>query len=679
MNNNKRPCKILIVEDEAPVRFSIRSYLDDLDYLTIEAENGRIGLEMFRSEAPDLILLDLRMPEMDGLELLSCLKVEAPDTPAIVVSGTGKIGDAIEALRVGAWDYVLKPIRDMEVLRYAIDKALERARLLAENQRHKEDLEELVEERTRELQNEIIERRNVEKALRESEERYRTLIDTASEGVWAVDLDGRTTFVNRQMASMLGYTTDEMLDRLMYDFMDDANRALLKEKMLNRQEGKGEQYDLTFLHKDGANICCIINASPLFNAEDQVVGSFGMITNVTERQRLLNRLQLAQRMEAIGTLAGGIAHDFNNILGAIIGYADLMEFHLPGECNRIQPYLQGVKDAGERAKKLVEQILIFSRQTKEERKPILLELIVKESIKFLRASIPTTIEMRQHIETRDSIVLADATQMHQVLMNLCTNAAQAMKKEGGTLEITLSDVTLEGEGAGTGLEKLSGPFVQLVVSDTGKGIHPEHVERIFDPFFTTKQPGEGTGMGLSVVHGIVSNHGGSISVKSEPGRGTEFVVLLPRKEHESIDAAADESMVLARGTETVLVVDDEEVILDVLEQALSYLGYTVVIESNSLGALETFKSRPNEFDLVITDMTMPGLTGLKLASELLGIRKDIPVILCTGYCDNITAEEAKGLGLRELLHKPLDTISLAARIRQVLDGGELRVTDSHDK
>ncbi len=670
MTNNDPKCTILIIEDEEPVRFSMTTYLNDLGYQTLEAENGRIGLDVFRKETPDLILLDLRMPEMDGLQVLSVLKVEAPDTPAIVVSGTGKIHDAIETLQSGAWDYVLKPIRDMQVLLHAINKALERARLLLENRRYQENLEGLVKERTAELQTEINERRNVEKALRESEERYRTLIDTAREGVWVIDIDVHTTFLNQQMADMLGYTTEDILGRTMYEFLDDTNAARLKKKLVRRRAGYGEQYDLQFRHKDESKVCCIINASPLFDAEGQVVGSFGMITDVTERQQLRNRLQQAQRMEAIGTLAGGIAHDFNNILGAIIGYSQLMEFDMPEGNSRSHHFLKGVQKAADRAKNLVQQILTFSHQTQEERKPVLLEPLVKESIKFLRATIPTTIEICQHLESKDSVVLADPTQMHQVVMNLCTNAAQAMGNEGGKLEVTMSEVDIAPGVDDPALDEQAGPYIRLAVSDTGKGIQPKDLERIFDPFFTTKQLGEGTGMGLSVVHGIVRNHGGAIRVNSQQGKGTLFEVLLPRNELPPTETKDNKSAALRQGTETILVVDDEESIVDVLEQTLLHLGYTVEAESSSLHALETFRSKPSGFDLVITDMNMPGLTGIKLARELIDIRPDIPIILCTGFCDKITTGEVRSIGIRELLLKPLDTTNLADIVWKVLHPNE---------
>jgi PAS domain S-box-containing protein len=664
-SNNKG--SILIIEDEAPVRLSMAAYLNDFGYLTLEADNGSAGLEMFRKKTPDLILLDLRMPGMDGLKVLSVLSEEAPDTPVIVVSGAGKIEDVVEALRKGAWDYMLKPISDMQVLMHAIGKALERARLLLDNRRHQRDLEVSVRERTAELEKEINERRQAEKALRESEERYRTLIDTAREGVWAIDTEGSTTFANRQMAEILGYTAEEMIGRPVFAFTDEANHAIIKKKLKRRIQGQGEQYDLFLRHRDGSEICCMINANPLFNSDGHVVGSFAMVTDVTERMHLQDRLQKAQRMEAIGTLAGGIAHDFNNILAAIFGYAQMMKFELPAE-SRCHRHLEGIWKAAERAKNLVQQILMFSRQAKEERKPLLLGLIIQESIKFLRASIPTTIEIRQNIQSKTRTVMADPTQIHQVLMNLCTNAAQAMAGESGQIEVTLEDVDIDRADYGPASATVKCPHVRLSVRDNGQGIPAGHIARIFDPFFTTKEPGKGTGMGLAVVHGIVESYGGSVRVSSEPGKGTSFHILLPAHELDDlVETEADSCAQFPRGTERVLLVDDEPAIVETLEQTLLYLGYKAVAETSSSQALEAFKSQSDLFDLVITDMTMPELTGTKLAAKLIEVRPDIPIILCTGFSDKITREEAQAIGIRSLLFKPVDTTNLAETIRKVLE------------
>ncbi|MCP4749203.1 MAG: response regulator [Desulfobacteraceae bacterium] len=665
---------ILIVEDEEPVRLSLSSFLQDYEFRIFEAENGIAGLELFRKQQPDLVMLDLRMPGMDGLKLLSILKAEAPDMPAIVVSGTGKIDDAIEALRLGAWDYVLKPISDLKILLHAIEKALERAKLLQENRSYQDNLEQLVHKRTIELENQINERLMAEKDLQKSEQRYRILIDTAREGVWVIDEQACTTFVNKQMADMLGYQVDQMLDRTILDFVDETNKVLLQSKLARRKEGHGEQYDIVFRHKNGSEIYCIVNANPLFDGSGHVVGSFGMITNVTERMRLQNRLQESQRIESIGTLAGGIAHDFNNILSSIFGYTRLMQFDLPEDSPCIE-YLENIWAAAERAKNLVHQILTFSRQAEEERICLLLGPIVKETIKFLRASIPSTIEIRESIKESSLKVLADSTQIHQVVMNLCTNAAQSMENKGGVLEITLTDADTNDCGKDAALETLTGPHLRLTVNDSGCGIPLKIIDRIFDPFFTTKKPGKGTGMGLSVVHGIVKSHGGIIRVESSEGKGSKFEVLLPAHNVETVERQAMQEPVLPSGNETVLVVDDETDIVNILIKILTYLGYQVEGKTDSREALELFRSRPSDFDLVITDLTMPDLTGIQFAQKLLEIRADLPVILCTGYDDGITRQQAQSTGIRALLLKPMDAVSLAQTVRTTLDAVRMKFAD----
>lgn len=371
-------------------------------------------------------------------------------------------------------------------------------------------------------------------------------------------------------------------------------------------------------------------------------------------------------MEAIGTLAGGIAHDFNNILSAILGYTELALIDVDRKSVTYQ-YLHEVIRGSERAKDLVKQILTFSRQAERERKPIQLKLIGKEVIKFLRASLPTTIEIRQEIVS-DSLVMADSTQMHQLLMNLCTNAGHAMGENGGCLGVKMIDVVLEGGEAGDHPELNPGPYIELTVSDTGHGIPTHIIDRIFDPFFTTKKKGEGTGMGLSVVHGIVGSYGGKITAASEPGKGSVFKVYLPTVERVETPFSSGADAVQS-GTERILLVDDETALVDIGRQMLESLGYHVDGRTCSREALELFKAKPDSFDLVITDMTMPNMTGDELAKELMRIKPDIPVILCTGYSARINQKKARAMGIRALVSKPVLRKDIAATIRKVLSEG----------
>ena len=383
-----------------------------------------------------------------------------------------------------------------------------------------------------------------------------------------------------------------------------------------------------------------------------------------ELRKTQKQLIQAQKMESIGVLAGGIAHDFNNIISPILGFTELALSDVPAG-SKAQKDMIEVQKAGKRARDLISQILTFSRQTEGERKPIQISFIIKEVLKLLQAALPSTIEIRKNIESDTHVVNADPTQIHQVLMNLCTNAEQAML-EGGVLEVSLSNVELN-EAICAELEGLTaGSFVRLTVSDTGCGMDKETLPRIFDPFFTTKAPGEGTGMGLSTVHGIVKSHGGDISVQSEPNKGTTFHVYLPAV--ESIDKAQPETAEPVRGgTESILFVDDEEIMVELGRDTLERLGYRVTTRTSSIEALELFRSRSGEFDLVITDMTMPKMTGVDLSVELIRIRPDIPIILCTGFSHVVTPEKARSMEIREFVMKPIVGAELGRTVRRALD------------
>jgi nitrogen-specific signal transduction histidine kinase len=387
--------------------------------------------------------------------------------------------------------------------------------------------------------------------------------------------------------------------------------------------------------------------------------------DVTEEVKLETKLRQAQKMEAIGTLAGGIAHDFNNILSLIMGYTELA-MHNVSEGSRVRDNMDKVFKASERARDLVKQILAFSRHTEQEQKPVQIHLIAKESLKLLRPSFPTTIEIRQNI-TSTGTVMADPTQIHQVIMNLCTNAYHAMSDKGGILEVSLTDVELDSDYTAKHLDTHPGPYLKLTVSDTGHGMKKKVLNRIFDPYYTTKEKTGGTGMGLAVVHGIVKSHGGVITVYSEPGKGSTFNVFLPRTESAEGVVEPEEIIPLPIGKERILFVDDEPFIVDIGKGMLEHLGYTVVTRTSPIEALEAFKAMPDKFDLVITDMTMPKMTGDELAKELMKIRSDIPIILCTGFSELINEEKAKAMGIRAFVMKPVVQRELANAVRKALD------------
>ncbi len=383
-----------------------------------------------------------------------------------------------------------------------------------------------------------------------------------------------------------------------------------------------------------------------------------------EKESLQTMLQQAQKMEAMGTLAGGIAHDFNNILTAILGYAAIALVEIEGNC-KARADIQEVIKAGERAKNLVRQILTFSRQTDQDIRPLSVQPILKETLKLLRASIPTTIEIQLQIDPACGNILADPTHIHQVIMNLCSNAAQAMEEKGGTMTVELKPVRIEEGDQAASLHLPAGPYVRLTVSDTGCGMDAATIGRIFEPFFTTKGMGKGTGMGLAVVHGIVESIGGRIKVESAPGQGATFHIYLPETEEEA-STIITHSALQSLGDASILLVEDEEQVARMAKRSLSLNGYTVTVSRDGGEALSVFRAQPDKFDLVITDQTMPKMTGTDLAEEILRIRPGLPIILCSGYSSMLSEEKIKSSGIREFITKPYTGGELSAIIHRVL-------------
>ncbi len=391
---------------------------------------------------------------------------------------------------------------------------------------------------------------------------------------------------------------------------------------------------------------------------------FSAMQDRLEKEKLIEqKVAESERLRSVGTMAGGIAHDFNNILGAIMGYTELALFAAV-EGSKQAANLEKVMGASMRARDLIKQILTFSRQSDREIKPIQVNLIVSEALKLLRASLPRTIEMQEDIRCK-SCVMGDSTQIHQVIMNLCTNASQSIKDANGVIMVSLEEIFLEKEEEKPNLKQ--GFYLNLKVSDTGEGMLPRVAERIFEPFFTTKEKGQGTGMGLAVVQGIVKSHGGDIKVKSEPGKGSCFDVFLPVSENDPIPVEPFVREIPPRGTEHILIVDDEIMLLDVAKTRLNLLGYRVTTEVNSQEALKRFKHSPQIYDLVITDMAMPGMSGDAMAMEMLSVRPDIPLIICTGFHAGFSEEIANQNGFKCFLLKPVDFNDLALEVRRVLD------------
>ena len=376
--------------------------------------------------------------------------------------------------------------------------------------------------------------------------------------------------------------------------------------------------------------------------------------NITSQEKAREELRQAQKMESLGILAGGIAHDFNNILSAMLGYTKLIMDDV-SDNESLQEDLNEIYRAGLRAAELVRQILTFSRRVDWDPHPLNPGIIIKEALRLLRSTLPTTIEIQQNIDKGLKSILADPVQIHQIIMNLCTNAAHAMEPDGGVLTVTFKQKQMD-----------SGDFLELTVGDTGCGMPPELIELIFDPYFTTKKLGEGTGLGLSVVHGIVEECGGKIITQSTPGKGTCFTIYFPCISDPVNEKNNGNKSILPGGSERILLVDDEPPITKLTTRILKGLGYDVTADTDSVKALERFRKKPDSFDLVITDMTMPKLTGETLAVEILKINPQIPVILCSGFTKQMTQEKANQIGIKAFIQKPIEKENLALSIRNVL-------------
>ncbi|MFZ0931385.1 MAG: PAS domain S-box protein [Syntrophobacteraceae bacterium] len=523
----------------------------------------------------------------------------------------------------------------------------------------------------------ITERKRTEESLLLSEDRYRRLFEDAVLGIFRSTPDGKLINVNPAYARMFGFDSPEEskihVNDAVVDPYSDPSRQNEIMRMIFDAEGSIRAENL-YRRKDGNIFTGNLHAWAVRDREGKPLYIEGFVEDITERKHaeeekemLEAQLLQARKLEAIGTLAGGIAHDFNNVLAPIIGYTELALSDTP-QLSPMRHGLEQILNAAMRARDLVKQILAFGRPGKKQQKmPVQISSIVKEALKLLRASLPSSIEIRQNIE--NGVASADSTQIHQVLLNLCTNAAHAMGDKG-ILEVSLFCVDLSKSdlAAQSIVDLKPGPYLKLCISDTGSGMDTATLERIFDPYFTTKEVGKGSGLGLAVVHGIVKRHDGAITVQSEPGKGSTFSIYIPAVE-AGAGVVIETGQVLPTGSERIFLIDDEPILVEMGTAILERLGYEVTPETDSLRALEIFRSRPDEFDLIITDYTMPNLTGIDLSREIRQIQPDIPIILCTGFSEKVTEESAVDLGVG-LVMKPFSMKQIAELVRKVLRARE---------
>jgi PAS domain S-box-containing protein len=768
---------IILIVDDTPTNLGIMfDFLADKGFKVLVAQDGESAIQKVKYAAPDLILLDVLMPGMDGFETCRLLKASesTKDTPVIFMTALSDTVDKVKGLNLGAVDYITKPFQHEEVL----------ARIkLHLNLRN---LTKRLQEQNVHLQQEIAERIWVEEALRQSEERFRRIVDTAQEGIWLLDAYANTTYVNQRMSAMLGYSIEEMLGDSLFNFMDDTGRLEASQHFARQQQGINEQHDFRFIRKDGSELWTIISTSTLFNKNREFLGALCMLTDITERKRSEQKIReqaslldvttdailvrdlgnkilfwnksaerlygwkveeaigknanqllyrenpphltqiqdiiiekgvwqgelnqvtkdgkeiivascwtlvrddagqpksiltintdikekkqvekqflRAQRMESLGTLAGGIAHDLNNVLAPILMAIQLLQMKIDDA--RSQQWLDLLELNVKRGADLVKQVLSFARGCEGERSLLEVTHLILETEQIVKETFPKSIEVYTDISPDLLPVSGDNTQLHQVLINLCVNARDAMP-DGGTLTLSAYNLCIDENYARMHIEATVGSYIVIKVSDTGTGIPTEMLDRIFEPFFTTKELGKGTGLGLSTVIGIIKGHGGFVDVYSELGQGTQFKVYLPATEittHGYTTPTRD--LVPVGHGELILVVDDEYSIREITKSSLENYAYNVISASDGIEAIALYAEHKEEIDVVLVDMMMPCMDGPTTIRTLQKINPQVKIIAVSGLGPNHKMADLLGTTVKTFLLKPYTSDELLQQLYTVLN------------
>ncbi len=631
--------EILIVDDEPRMCDSLKVLLSNEGYQTVSANSGNEALECLSRQDVDVVLLDMVMPDMSGLEIMDYINKQNSDTLVIVITGHGSEDSAIESLRRGAYDYLKKPFEFEELLQ-RVKNAVDQKRLKKEY-----DI--------------------INGKLQLSERRYQYLVDNSPDIICTLGPDGSFTYVNPAWEIILGHKTDEVVGRRLTDFVlqEGAEYYLRLFKQVKDDGETIRDASCTLTHKDGSSRIFSMSGAPNLDSGGNLIGMVGVFKDVTEQRKLEAQLAQAQKMQAIGTLAGGIAHDFNNLLMGIQGRTSLMFLNMDTDYPHYE-HLKGIESIVESGASLTRQLLGFARGGKYEVKPTNInELIDKSAQMFGRTR--KEIEIHTSYEKDAWTLEADQGQIEQVMLNLYVNAWHAMPG-GGELYVRTENVRLGDDDAGPfGVEP--GNYVKISIEDTGMGMDEATRRRIFEPFFTTKEMGRGTGLGLAFAYGIIRNHGGVIDVDSKQGRGTTFNIYIPAS-GKKIQEREERPVDLLRGTESVLLVDDEDMIIEVGQEILQEMGYKVLLARSGKEAVEVYKKNKDEIDMVILDMIMPDMGGGETYDKMKEIHPGVKVLLSSGYSIEGQASEILARGCNGFIQKPFSAKQLSHTIRQVLDG-----------
>ena len=687
---------ILIVDGNVRMCDSLIALLRDYDYRLSKSHSVDDAIGQLEQGDFDLVILDLFAPTRDGFRIIEYVNGNRPDCLAIIISGYATVESAVAALKKGVYDYIRKPFEPEEFIT-TVKNAIDHKKLQSERKQARKAL--------RKSQRELAIRNRISQIFLTSTdgEIYPEVLQVVLEALesetgllWVTD-DREAMIcpqaskggngpraVTKRDSSLPHGSSSGHIDRVLINKksrvsngpipLPDGHMTILRalstpllyhNRVIGVLTAANKKTD--YVEEDKRLIETIAShLAPIIHARLERIHEESERKRLEkERAKLQSRLQHVQKMEAIGTLTSGIAHDLNNILAAIMGFTEMALLETSKRTK--QHYrLEQVLEAGQRLKDLVQQILAFNSPHPLEKQVVRVSDVIRDALKLIRASLPSTIEIQEHFESLNGAVLADPTQIHQIVMNLSSNAAHAMNDNGGVLKVSVGEGYLNSNKPILFPDAKEGPCVKLSVSDTGAGMDKSTVERIFDPYYTTKDKSIGTGLGLATVHGIVKSFGGSIDVASRPGKGSTFDVFLPKVDYESAPHAKPDDRIL-EGSEHILFVDDESALVAVGSEILESLGYEVTATTSSLEALKLFQADPLGYDLLITDMTMPHLTGKDLALKTMEIRKGFPTIICTGFSEKITEIEAKKIGIKAFLMKPFNLRLIAKTIREVLD------------
>ncbi|WDN89364.1 hypothetical protein BuS5_02332 [Desulfosarcina sp. BuS5] len=634
--------RILVVDDEENIRFSFKHFLTAAGYEVVTVTHPIDARAILSANEFDVAIIDRILSDgQNGIDLVKYIRAVQPFCEPVLMSGYPSFSSAAETLQFETFAYLAKPVKQEKLCR-VVAEAVHKSKAKKNSGHFKSVLQ--------------------------------SIFHSSPNAIAICDLSGRARFVNPSFTRIFGYDKKEVIGKHI-DYIPAWDQQKTESEIADlRMEKFVPERETQRLTKNGQLIDVTINQSVCRDSQGKATDILFIIRDVTDKREIEKQFQHAQKMEAIGILAGGIAHDFNNILMLMLGRAELALMDMP-EDSPARKNLETILKAGKRARDLTRQILAFSRKAGHAKKPVQISLIIKESLKLLEAGLPDSIEIKQNISTNCGTILADPTLIHQLIMNLCTNAYHSMREKGGVIEINMQDVDFESRDSR--IDLAPGPYLQLTVSDTGHGMDKDTMDHIFEPYFTTKAVGEGTGLGLSVVHGVIKSHGGAITVTSEVGKGSTFQVYFPKiknvltKKTKTVEAVCGDK-------ENILFVDDEAEIVLVMQQMLEHLGYTVTARTNGMEALEAFQAHPDKYDLLITDQSMPGMTGLRLAEEVTRIRADIPIIHLTGVCEQTTAGDATKKIISESISKPVNMEELGKAIRRALKPGR-RSTNNESK